>query len=45
MGSIPGLGSSRGKGNGNPLQDSCTENLRDRGVSHATVHEVMKSQA
>ena len=25
VGSIPGLGSSRGKGNGNPLQDSCIE--------------------
>ena len=27
MGSIPGLGRSPGEGNGNPLQDSCPENL------------------
>ena len=28
-GSIPGLGRSPEKGNGNPLQYSCLENLRD----------------
>ena len=28
-GSIPGLGRSPGKGNGNPLQYSCLENLMD----------------
>ena len=31
MGSIPGLGSSPGKGNGNPLQYSCLENAMDKG--------------
>ena len=30
QGSIPGLGRSPGEGNGNPLQDSCLENPRDR---------------
>ena len=29
---IPGLGRSRGKGNGNPLQYSCLENPVDRGA-------------
>ena len=29
-GSIPGLGRSPGKGNGNPLQCSCLENSMDR---------------
>ena len=29
-GSIPGLGRSRGEGNGKPLQDSCLENPMDR---------------
>ena len=28
-GSIPGLGRSRGEGNGNPLQHSCLENPMD----------------
>ena len=41
---IPGLGRSPGKGNGNPLQDSCLENPMDRGAWWATVHEVTKSQ-
>jgi len=31
-GSIPGLGRSSGKGNGNPLQYSCLENPMDRGT-------------
>ena len=31
-GSIPGLGSSPGEGNGNPLQYSCLENPMDRGA-------------
>ena len=31
-GSIPGSGRSPGEGNGNPLQYSCLENLRDRGT-------------
>ena len=30
QGSIPGLGSFSGGGNGNPLQDSCLENSTDR---------------
>jgi len=32
MGLIPGLGRSPGGGHGNPLQYSCLENLKDRGV-------------
>ena len=43
-GSIPGLGRSSGKGNGNPLQYYCLENPMDRGAWRATVHEVAKSQ-
>ena len=31
-GSIPGLGRSRGEGNGNPLQCSCLENPMDGGA-------------
>ena len=31
-GSIPGLGRSSGKGNGNPLQYSCLENPMDEGA-------------
>ena len=30
--SIPGLGTSPGEGNGNPLQYSCLENSMDRGA-------------
>ena len=37
LGSVPGLGRSPGKGNGNPLQDSCLENSMDRGAWWATV--------
>ena len=37
-GSIPGLGSSPGEGNGNPLQYFCLENPMDRGAWLATVH-------
>ena len=40
MGSIPGSGKSPGRGNGNPLQYSCLENLKDRGAWRATVHGV-----
>ena len=36
-GSIPGLGRSPGKGNGNPLQYSCWENCMDRGAWWAIV--------
>ena len=42
MGSIPGSGSSPGKGNGNPLQYSCLEDPMDRGAWWATVHGVTR---
>ena len=32
------------KGNGNPLQYSCPENLMDRGAWWALVHRVTESQ-
>ena len=41
-GSIPGLETFPGKGNGNPLQYSCLENPMDRGDWQATVHGVTK---
>ena len=44
LGSIPGLGRSPGRQNGNPLQYSCQENPMDRGAWWATVHGVAKSQ-
>ena len=44
LGSIPGLGRSPGKGNGNPLQYSCLGNPLNRGALQATVHGVAKSQ-
>ena len=44
QGSIPGLGSSSGEGNGNPLQYSCLENSMDREAWWATVRGVAKSQ-
>ena len=40
LGSTSGLGGTPGKGNGNPLQYSCLDNFRDRGVWRATVHRV-----
>ena len=40
LGSIPGLGISPERGNGNPLQYSCLENPVDRGPRHATVQRV-----
>ena len=43
-GSIPGLGRSSGKGNGNPLQYSCLEDPMDREAFWAIVHGVKKSQ-
>ena len=43
-GSIPGLGSSPGEVNGNPLQYACLENPMDRGAWRATVHRVTKSR-
>ena len=42
-GSIPGLGRSPEGGHGNPLQDSCLENLMDRGLWRAMIHRVTKS--
>ena len=44
IGSIPGSGRSPGGGHGNPLQYSCLENPRDRGVWWATVHRVVMSR-
>ena len=41
-GSIPGLGRSPGKVNGNPLQYSCLENPMDRGAWQATIHRVAR---
>ena len=38
VGLIPELGRFPGVGNGNPLQDSCLENFRDRGTWWAIVH-------
>ena len=32
LGSVPGLGSSSGEGNGDPLQYSCLDNAMDRGA-------------
>ena len=43
MGSILGLGTSPGIGNGNMLQYSCLENSMHRGAWRATVHGVAKS--
>ena len=42
-GLIPGLGSSPGEGNGNPLQYSYLENSMDGGPSWPTAHGVTKS--
>ena len=42
-GSIPGLGTSPGGGNGNPLQYSCLENSMGRGAWWVTVHVITKS--
>ena len=42
-GSIPGLGRSPGKGNGNLLQYSCLENSMGRGAWQVTVLGVSKS--
>ena len=43
-GSIPALERSPEKGNGNPLQYPCLENLIDREAWWVTVHGVTKSQ-
>ena len=42
MGSIPGLGRSRGVGNGNPLHYSCLKKPMDRGACQVSVHGVTK---
>ena len=42
LGSITGLESSPGEGNGNPFQYSCMENPMDRGAWQAMVHEVAR---
>ena len=42
-GSIPGLESSPGEGNGNPLQYSCLENSMDIGAWQVTVHGITES--
>ena len=44
LGSVSGLGSSNGGGNGNPLQYSCLENSMDRGAWWTTIHGVTKTQ-
>ena len=43
LGSIPGLGGSPGKGNGNPLQYSCLESPMERGAVWARAHGVTQS--
>ena len=43
LGSVPGLGRSRGGEHGNPLQYTCQENPMDRGAWWATVLGVAKS--
>ena len=42
-GLIPGSARSPGEGNGNPLQYSCLENLRDRGAWQALACGVTES--
>ena len=42
LGLIPGLGTSPGEGNSNPLQFSCLENPMNRGAWWATVHAVSR---
>ena len=42
-GLIPSVWWSPGEGKGNPLQNSCLENLMDRGAWWAIVHRVAKS--
>ena len=41
---IPESGRSLGRGNGNPLQNSCLENSMDTRAWQATVHKVARSQ-
>ena len=42
LGSIPGLGRSPGRVDGNPLQYSCLEDPHDKGAWQATIHGVQK---
>ena len=42
LGSIPGSRTSRGEGNGSPLQYSCLGNPMDRGAWRATAHGVTR---
>ena len=42
VGSVPGLGRSPGKGNGNQLQYSCLKSPMDRGACWATIHRITK---
>ena len=42
-GSVPGLGRSPGRGNGNPLQYSCLKKSCGRGAWRATVHGITES--
>ena len=42
LGSIPGLGTSPGEGNGTPLKYSCLENPMDREAWWAPVYGVAK---
>ena len=44
VGSVPGLGRSPGRGNGNPLQYSCLRNLMDGGAWKSTVKGLQKNQ-
>ena len=44
LSSIPGLGRSPGKGNGNPLQYSCLENPTDGRTSWGAVYGVAQSR-
>ena len=44
QGSIPGLESSSGEGNGNSLEYSCLENSMDREAWRTTSRGVTKSQ-
>ena len=44
LGSIPGLGRSPGKENGNPLQYSCLENSMDRRAWGATASGIEESR-
>ena len=43
VGLIPGLGTSPGGGNGNPLRYSCLENPMDRGAWRSIVQGVTES--